>query len=73
MAATSGHALAVYKANCSAKKTMSHATDAAGYSPSRGLVALLLSGGSVAQTIATLGELHDYVKVAAQKVISPST
>ncbi len=40
--ATSGRGLTVYRANFSGKRTISFGADAAGYSPSRGLMALLL-------------------------------
>lgn len=73
VAATSGRGLTVYRANFSGKKAVTFGADAAGYSPSRGLMALLLTGGEVRQTIATLEELNDYLKIAAQKTISSST
>lgn len=73
VAASSGCGISIYTANFSGKRSMTFGADAAGYSPARGLMALLLTGGKVMQTNSALEELHSYLKVAAQKTISSST
>lgn len=73
IAASSGPGITIYTANFSGKRSMSFGADAAGYSPSRGLMAMLLTGGKVIQTKHALEELHNYLKIASQKTISSST
>ncbi len=73
VATASGRGISVFKTMLSTWQSVTHGADAAGYSPSRGLMATLLIGGTVDQIRSTLTELNKYVVAASQQTISSNT